>query len=386
MTDYPLLTKERVRRHPESLYRTDLADHQWTRHMTSGSTGEAVQITWDADALAWFEATVTWYLGQFVGMRHWRMISSSNVRLWHRHQRSRASSSLRRQLAQFLSPSTWLEPVNALSEDCLLTYAGMINQAKPVFIWTYPGVLYELCKTAMRRNIRLHKPRFIISSAETLHPFMRQVIEDTFGCRVYNLYGSTETGYVAGECCEGNLHTFSFVSKVEVLSPTGQSVPPGEEGRLVLTPLHNYAMPLIRYDTADVAQVGPEVCGCGCQLPTLSRISGRTVEFFITSNGSLVSGGRLMLSMRLCEWILSFQILQREIDRITIFFTRMADSVIPNDEVERMTDEMTHVMGRDCRIDWQEVEEIPRTPNGKRPYARSLVWEAKLPVDLWDET
>jgi len=278
-----------------------------------------------------------------------------------------------------------LEPGNALSEECLVAYAGMINRAKPVFIWTYPGVLYELCETAMRRNIRLHKPHFIIASAETLHPFMRQVIEDMFGCRVYSLYGSTETGYVAGECCEGNLHTFNFVSKVEVLGHTGLPVPPGEEGRLVLTPLHNYAMPLIRYDTADVAQVGPEVCRCGYQLPTLSRISGRTVEFFITSDGSLVSGGRLALSMRRCEWILSFQILQEDIDQITVFFTRMADYVVPKEDVHRATNEMAHVMGLECRIKWREVKEIPRTANGKRPYTRSLVWEAKLPVDLWDE-
>jgi len=385
MTDYPLLTKERVRRFPESLCRADLADHQWTRHVTSGSTGEAVQLIKDESASAWSEATVAWYIEQFVGMRHWRMISSSNVRLWHRNQRSSAYSSMQLKLAQLLSPTTWLEPGDALSEDCLLSYAGMINRAKPMFIWTYPGVLYELCKAAMRRNIRLHKPRFIITSAETLHPFMRQIIEDIFGCPVYNLYGSTETGYVAGECREGNLHTFDFVSKVEVLCDAGLPVPPGEEGRIVLTPLHNYAMPLIRYDTADVAQVGPEDCECGCQLPTLSRISGRTVEFFITSDGSLVSGGRLALSMRRCEWVLGFQILQEDIDRITVFFTRMADAAIPKEDLHRATVEMTHAMGLECKIDWQEVEAVPYTANGKRPYARSLVWEAELPVDLWDE-
>jgi len=382
LSEYPLLAKAQLRLNPESFQRTDLADHRSTRIVTSGSTGETLELIKDQNAAAWSEATDTWYFKELLATSRRRFLSSSKVRIWHRRQDPQPW----KRRAQFLAPRKWLEPGNALSEESLVDYARAINRARPAFIWAYPGVLYELAGAATRRNLRLHRPQFIISSAETLHSFMRHVIEEAFGCRVYDHYGSAEAGPVAGECRAGNLHVFSFVSEVEVLDPAGHPVLPGEEGRLVLTPLHNYAMPLIRYDTADMAQVGPGECPCGCQLPSLSRISGRTVEFFVTSDGSLISGGRLALSMRRCGWILSFQILQRDIDQITVFFTRTAGSVVSNEDLETTNAEIVDVMGSECAIDWQEVEEIPCTPNGKRPYARSLVWEARQPVDLWEAT
>jgi phenylacetate-CoA ligase len=271
-----------------------------------------------------------------------------------------------------------------LSEERLLHYGRAINQARPSYIWAFAGVLYEIARTARDHGLRLHKPAFIISSGETLQDFMRSEIEDTFGCRVFNYYGSAEAGRVAGECRAGNLHAFEFSCHVEVINPSGEQSLPGEEGRLILTPLHNYAMPLIRYDTADIARVGPPECPCGCPLPTISRIAGRTVEFFVSRDGHLVSGGRIAQLMRHCRWAVGFQVLQRDIDQFSIFFKRAVDLAVSEANIEAVNDEIADVMGTDCRVVWEEVEEIPRTPNGKRPYARSLVWEGKQPVAFWE--
>ena len=164
---------------------------------------------------------------------------------------------------RFARPIIWLDPFKALSEEKLVDYARVICRARPAIIWAYAGVLYEIARAAQLRGLRLHKPKYIIFAAETLHSSMRTVIEEVFGCRVYNLYGSTEADHVAGECKEGTLHAFEFSCHVEVLDSSGNPTLSGKEGRLILTPLHNYAMPLIRYDSADVAEVETRECACG---------------------------------------------------------------------------------------------------------------------------
>ena len=382
LSEYPLLTKEQLRRNPDSLMRTDLSDHRWRTITTSGSTGGPLEIVGDLDEKAWFEATETWYLKQLLGTPRWRVLSESKVRIWHRRKNDRTW----KRRAQLFAPRRWLDPGSTLSEQSLLDYARVIRRARPSFIWAYPGVLFEIARTATSQNVRMHRPRFIISSGETLHAFMRPVIQEAFGCPVYDLYGSAEAGLVAGECRAGNLHVFSFASKVELLDPVGRPVSPGEEGRLVLTPLHNYAMPLIRFDTADMAQVGHSDCPCGCQLPTLRRITGRTNEFLVTSSGSLISGATFYLLLKRCRWIQSYQVLQRDINQMTVFFNRIAGSDVLAEDIEMVNEEFASLMGDECAVDWREVEEIPRTPNGKRPYTRSLVWEASLPAGIWEAT
>lgn len=384
LDEYPVLTKAVIRSDPERFQSADLADRNWSRIQTSGSTGETLEFARDRGAEAWNTATDAWYLSELLSTSQWAHVGSVKVAVWHRRQHATKPFSVWSRLARVASPTLWLDPFEVLSEEGLLDYARTISRARPGYIWAFPGILYEIARTARDRGLRLHTPRFIICSGETLHPFMRSVIEETFRCRAYDLYGSTEAGRVAGECSAGNLHIFAFSSCVEILDPSGRATPVGEEGRIVLTPLHNYAMPFIRYDTADVAVVGPRECPCGCRLPTVSRIGGRTVEFFVTDKGQLISGGRIAYLMRHLAWIVGFQVLQRDVDDVAVYFVRTADASVSQSDVAAVEKELAVMLGADCRIEWEEVWEIPRTRNGKRPYARSLVWEARQPISFWE--
>lgn len=383
LSDFPIVEKPDVRRNPNQYQTIGPADHHWHSSVTSGSTGELLEIVQDRGADAWVEASDAWYYSELLGASRRAWLSGPRVFIWHRHQDPKKTPSVTNRLARSIAPVSWLEPCEALSERKLLDYARAIGRVRPAFIVSYAGVLYEIARTALGKGVRLHRPRFIISGAETLHPFMRQVVEEAFGCRVYDYYGSSEAGRVAGECSAGNLHVFEFSCHAEVLDPAGKPALPGEEGRLILTPLHNYAMPLIRYDSSDVAQVGPYECPCGCPLPTLKRIAGRTVEFFATREGNLLSGAGIVRLMANCRWILGFQALQREIDRMTIFYKRTDDSPASREDIRRVNAGIADLMGAQCQIEWVETEEIPCTPNGKRPYARSLVWEDRQPFSLW---
>lgn len=384
LSDYPLRTKADLRSNPDQYQTDNLAKYKWSRVTTSGSTGETLEIIRDHSAKAWAEAADMWYYNTLLATTRRTYVRASKVYIWPRSDTLDGPLSPWLRLARYMAPILWLNPNEALSEERLLAYARAIRRARPAFVWGYAGVLYEIARVALDHGVSMHKPRFVISSGETLHTFMRPVIEQAFGCRVYDYYGSSEVGRVAAECRAGNLHIFSFSCHVEVLDPSGQPTLPGQEGRLILTPLHNYTMPLIRYDSADMAEVGPSECSCGCQLPTLSRISGRTVEFFVTSKGSLISGALISKLLRSCPWIMGFQALQKDIDQIEIFFYRTIESEISQADIERVNTEIGSMLGINCRIDWHEVAEIPRTPNGKRPYVRSLVWENRLPSSLWE--
>jgi phenylacetate-coenzyme A ligase PaaK-like adenylate-forming protein len=384
LREYPVRRKEDIREDPGQYTTDNLSDYHWSKVTTSGSTGETLEVVRDQSTIAWATATDMWYFNKLLGTTRRAYTSAYKAYVWPRNDTPDGPLSPWLRLARFMAPILWLSPHEALSEAGLLAYARAISRARPAYIWSYAGVLYEIARVALDRGVKMPSPRFITSTGETLHPFMRPVIEEAFGCRVYDYYGSSEAGRVAAECREGNLHIFDFACHVEVLDPSGQPTPPGQEGRLILTPLHNYSMPLIRYDSADMAEVGPRECPCGCQLPTLSRISGRAVEFFITSKGRLISGALISKLLRSCAWIMGFQALQQDIDQIEIFFYRAIKSEISQADIERVNSEIGAMLGVNCRIDWHEVAEIPRTPNGKRPYVRSLVWESRLPSSLWE--
>jgi phenylacetate-CoA ligase len=142
-------------------------------------------------------------------------------------------------------------------------------------------------------------------------------------------------------------------------------------------------MPLIRYDTADTARAGPSICSCGSTLPCLDEVLGRTVEFFVTQDGRLVSGGTLQKLLIHCDWILSNQILQEDLDLVTVLYVVVSGKRASEEDKADIGTRMEHILGGSATITWKEVEEIPRTRNGKRPYARSLVWESRQPDDLW---
>jgi phenylacetate-CoA ligase len=121
---------------------------------------------------------------------------------------------------------------------------------------------------------------------------MRAQVTERFSCRVIDSYDLTEAGLLACECPAGGYHAQSEIALVEVLNSQGRRAAPGERGRIVATPLYQYAMPLVRYDTGDEAIVG-ESCACGRAALKLTRIFGRKRRLFDFAGGERISGTRL---------------------------------------------------------------------------------------------
>ena len=125
---------------------------------------------------------------------------------------------------------------------------------------------------------------FIIGS-EPHSEELRREIEDLFGVRAYNSYGLSEVcGPGVGFECpyQKGIHLWEDYYYVEIINPeTGEALPDGEEGELVLTTLQREAMPLLRYRTGDLTRVIPGKCECGRVHKRIERIKGRADDMLI---------------------------------------------------------------------------------------------------------
>src|SRR5208282_1975053 len=106
-------------------------------------------------------------------------------------------------------------------------------------------------------------------------------IERAFAAPVKNLFSCAEAGYLASPCPEGHgLHVHAENVILEVLDDADQPCRAGATGRVVLTVLHNFRAPFIRYEIGDLATRGPDRCPCGRGLPSLVRVLGKRRPMF----------------------------------------------------------------------------------------------------------
>ncbi|MDB5803825.1 MAG: hypothetical protein JWN73_1147 [Betaproteobacteria bacterium] len=125
----------------------------------------------------------------------------------------------------------------------------------------------------------------VVSYAESLPVDLRQLLREVWNTRLIDIYSCTETGTIALQCPRhDHYHVQSELVIAEVLRDDGSSCATGEVGRLVLTDLCNFGMPLIRYEIGDYAEAGA-TCDCGRQLPVLKRIMGRRRNMAVDPDG-----------------------------------------------------------------------------------------------------
>ena len=128
-------------------------------------------------------------------------------------------------------------------------------------------------------------PRVALIGAEPHSEEVRLRIEDLLGLKAYNSYGLSEMNGpgVAFECLAQNgMHVWEDAYIAEIVNPdTGEAVPDGEHGELVMTTLSRRGMPVLRYRTRDLTRFLPGQCPCGRMHRRIDRIAGRVDDMFI---------------------------------------------------------------------------------------------------------
>lgn len=171
-------------------------------------------------------------------------------------------------------------------------------------------------------------------------------------------------GFVAAECESRKLHVLDDLRIVEIVDEEGNPSLPGKLGTIVVTDLTNYAMPLIRYDTGDLAEAGSGGrCACGRSFSVLERISGRSAESIRTSAGLVHSEYFAHLFYGFAG-VKQFLVRQVAADEITV-------EIVPSegfsaDQLESIRQNIVEHTEHTLRVDFRLVDEIEPTVGGKR--------------------
>lgn len=280
----PVISRIAVQDAGESMFSESVPqDHGSTgTQSTSGSTGRPLTaLTTQVTATFWNAVTLRELL--------WRRRDVTGVWASIRTDRNRAIPPEGVKLANWGPPVSMLfdtGPSYALGVQYdVALQARWLHQVDPDYLLSLPSNLEALAEHYASHGMTLPRLKGVSAYGETLGSDVRSAVRAAWGVELSDMYSSQEVGYLALQCPEfEHYHVQSEVALVEVLDDDLRPCAPGEVGRVVVTPLHNYAMPLLRYEIGDYAEVG-EPCPCGRTLPVLERILGRRRNMLVLPGG-----------------------------------------------------------------------------------------------------
>jgi phenylacetate-CoA ligase len=257
----------------------------------------------------------------------------------------------------------------AQPDASLDAYLQQIDKYRPHVVKALPVYLYLLALRIEETGTRPQIDGGVMPMGSVMTPHMKRVVERAFGCPVYEDYGSTEFGCMAVECGrQDGLHPFNDLFLLEIVR-NGRPAPAGAMGRLLVTDLWNYAMPLIRYDIGDVASFRSDPCGCGRAGHRLA-IHGRLEDSLVAEDGSLLTSDRVIDAILSHHpGVLGFRIDQRRDTELEIqVVPRKGHSLHLDDVGECLAD----LLGRSIRIVTRTAGTILPEPNGKYRFVRNF--------------
>ena len=362
----PFLTKEVILKNQSGLISSIKSPGRYW-NTSGGSTGQPVKILQDRNYLRSSRKT-TYTQKQLLGYT----IGSPMVKLWgDENEILQGSGGLKKKLLNVLKNTTFLNAFR-MSPKNMIEYISVFQEKKPQLLVSYAQSLYELCCFAKFNSLKIQNIGSIITSAGTLYPFMRQTIEEVTGVKVYNRYGSREAGNIACECPEQDgLHVAEDGVFVEIIDDQGNPCKPGQPGEIVVTSLINYAMPLIRYRIGDIGVWAEKPCKCGFEGKLLKEVRGRTVDLFKSADGAVVDGEYFIHIMYFREWLTHFQFIQHELNLIEL---KLVTTSEPSpSELSEIDDKVKTVMGKNCRVNFNFVDQIDSGKSGKFRYTISAL-------------
>lgn len=249
--------------------------------------------------------------------------------------------------------------------------AEVIAKEKPAYLTLYPSVLLELLRHCREEGIAFRGLKGVRTVREVVPPETRALCREILGVGITDIYSCAEAGVLAFQCPEeGAYHLQQEFALIEILDEHGKPCAPGEVGRVILTPLHNFATPLIRYELGDLAEVGA-ACPCGRTLPVIARIVGRARDMVTLPGGGKrypYYGHNAMMEVRA---IRQHQVVQKSLDEIEIRL--VVSRPLTSSEEERIRAVALDGLGHPFAITLSYVGEITRDATGKYAEFRSEI-------------
>jgi len=356
LENWPILEKESLRANAPAFVADDCDRRRMSHEHTSGTTGKPIDL-WQSQQAA----------------RAWYALFEARSRIWYGVSRRDRWAILGGQMISPVSqrrPPFWVWNA-ALSQlymssyhlapDLVPHYLNALRRYRIVYLLGYTSALYALAQEVLRLKRNDLKLAVVITNAEPVFDYQREVISQAFQCPVRDTYGMSEIAFAASECDAATLHIWPEVGVAEVMQDD-QPQAEGEVGDLICTGLLNADMPLIRYRLGDRGMLPAlqEPCQCGRILPRMGSIEGRADDVLYTVDGRRI--GRLDPVFKSHLGIREAQIIQETLGSVRLRFVP-APEYTPEDG-RTMVKRIQQRMG-DVAVVLDSVSEIQRTSNGK---------------------
>jgi len=356
----PILTKDDIRAHGGEMFSDEYKPAELAHSKTGGSTGVALNVFCDRVCQQYRNAAALrsdlwsgWKLGETRGA------------LWGNPPipiglKARARSLLFDRLV-------FLDTIE-INADSMDAFIGHLLARNVRTLYGHAHSLFVFANHVAARGGAGLGIRSIISTSMILLPAERARIEQVFGCKVTDRYGCEEVSLIASECerHEG-LHVNSDHVYLEVLRPDGTPADPGEEGAVVVTEYINHGQPLLRYAVGDVTVRLGRDCGCGRRRPLLERVIGRTADFLVKSDGSLVAGVSLVeRTLTAIPGLAQMQIIQENVGELVI--NVVPDEKFTPESEARLEAEMRRAFG-EVKVRINKGDRLQQEKNGKYRFA-----------------
>lgn len=361
----PLLTRKMVMENRDRLLAQNARRSDRIVGHTSGTTGSPLRLVWDRHVCL-LKTVVDWRQKRIAGLdpgdriafflgRQVAPLNQTKPPFW-RHNWV---------MNHLFCSSFHLSPVN------MTHYMDKLSRFKPRALEGYPSTMSIIANYLIQHGERFPL-QAVFTSSETLQDAQRKAIEEAFECKVFDFYGMAERVVFATECeMHSGKHINSDFGLVQISDRKDASVAQNRIGRIVATGLHNYSMPLIRYETSDVTALESAACGCGCAMPLMSGVTTKDEDIVVTPDGRYVSSSILNAVTHHLVNVAESQIVQESRDYVTM-------KVVPKQEYSEadtkfILEALGKVLGTEVVVTVEVVDSIERTASGKFRWVISKV-------------
>jgi phenylacetate-CoA ligase len=358
----PFMTKAVIRAHTEAL------KHEQARGLarfnTGGSSGEPLIFFIGKERVS-HDVAAKWRATRWWGVD----IGDPEMVVWGSPIELGAQDHVRRWRDRLLRTS--LLPAFEMSEARLDGFVAAIRARRPRMLFGYPSALSYIARHAEKRGIAMDDLgiRVVFVTSERLYDDQRATLSRVFGAPVANGYGGRDAGFIAHECPSGGMHVTADDIIVELVDADGRRVPAGAPGEIVVTHLATRDFPFIRYRTGDIAVMETAPCACGRGLPLLKEIQGRTTDFVVAADGTVMHGLALVYIVRDLPGVEGFKIVQESTRRTRVLL--VVDATFDRANDAAIVAGFKRRLGESVEVAVEHVTQIPPEKSGKFRYVVS---------------
>jgi phenylacetate-CoA ligase len=360
----PLLDKSKIRVNTDALKSENAQSLQ--RFNTGGSSGEPL-IFYIGNERVTHDVAAKWR-----ATRWWDVdIGDREIVVWGSPIELGAQDFVRTLRDRLFR--TRLLPAFEMSEKKLDLFLEEIRAMRPKMLFGYPSALSHIARhaEATGRHMDDLGIRVAFVTSERLYDEQREQICKTFACLVANGYGGRDAGFIAHECQQGGMHVTAEDIIVEIVDQAGAPLPCGKAGEIVVTHLATKDFPFIRYRTGDIGALDSRPCVCGRGLPLLKEIQGRSTDFLVAWDGTIVHGLALIYVLRDMPQIRSFKIIQESLELTRVWV--VGEATLSLEVTTKIEQGFKDRLGQAVNIVIEQMAEIPAEKSGKFRYVVSKI-------------